>query len=249
MGFFLTLTSFLLWINIAPASANDDCHDDAKALLAIEQTLGEFFDGHNAMVVKQGIEWEEAAFNLETRNRYSIHTPEGQTLGAAGELSQGFKGFLKRQFMGDNRSLEIALLNQNREEVLRLSKPFEWLMAKMTVSARETPLGTVRQRMSLTSKVYELCSSQGGRVIGSIKSSVFKRLNPFKSKDFPLFDADGREIGKISKQYGGLLKEAMTDADTFLVEFPSTYNNAEKAIFLAAAFAIDMDCYEQSARD
>ena len=50
--------------------------------------------------------------------------------------------------------------------------------------------------------------------------------------------------GKISKKWGGVVEEAISDADTFHVEFPPTWTNSDKAVFLAAAFSVDLDCFE-----
>ena len=50
--------------------------------------------------------------------------------------------------------------------------------------------------------------------------------------------ADGMAIGKISKQWSGLVKEAFTDADNFGVTFPLELDVNLKAMILAATFLI-----------
>ena len=49
---------------------------------------------------------------------------------------------------------------------------------------------------------------------------------------------DGTTIGKISKQWSGLVKEIFTDADNFGVAFPMDLEVHVKAIVLAATFLI-----------
>ena len=236
------------WMDLIPllflfggmsAWADDNCHDAAEQLL-VEKTLGEFFDGLDELVVEQKREWVEIVSDIETSNKYVLRDREGNLLASVSERSAGLGGHLKRQIFGDHRPMEIVILNQNHEEVLRFDRPFKWLLSKMNVSARDVPLGIVKRRMALTKKVYQMCSAKGGSVLGTIKSPLWRPWT------FPLLDSSGNEIGRISKKWGGFLKEGMSDADTFLIKFPGAWKGDEKAIFLAAAFAIDMDCFEKS---
>ena len=59
----------------------------------------------------------------------------------------------------------------------------------------------------------------------------------------------GQEVGKISKQFGGILREAFTDADTFGVEFPPTGMGSDvRKILLGATFLIDFVHFENNNR-
>ena len=50
---------------------------------------------------------------------------------------------------------------------------------------------------------------------------------------------DGRlEVGKISKQWTGFIREAFTDADNFGVNFPMDLDVKMKAVMLGACFLI-----------
>lgn len=57
---------------------------------------------------------------------------------------------------------------------------------------------------------------------------------------------DGSEIGKISKQWSGLVKEAFMDADNFGVQFPMDLDVKAKACLLGAVFLIDFMFFEKS---
>jgi hypothetical protein len=48
----------------------------------------------------------------------------------------------------------------------------------------------------------------------------------------------GEEIGKISKQWTGFVKETFTDADNFGIYFPFDLDVKLKAVLLAALFLI-----------
>ena len=56
----------------------------------------------------------------------------------------------------------------------------------------------------------------------------------------------GQQVGKISKQWTGLVKEAFTDADNFGVSFPLDLDVKVKATLLGAVFLIDFMFFEKS---
>lgn len=49
---------------------------------------------------------------------------------------------------------------------------------------------------------------------------------------------ESRSVGRISKQWGGLLREALTDADDFGLQFPIDLDVRAKAVLLGATFLI-----------
>ena len=55
---------------------------------------------------------------------------------------------------------------------------------------------------------------------------------------------DGVEVGRISKKWGGAMKEVFTDADNFGVQFPAEWEPPLKALFLGAVFLIDFVHFE-----
>jgi len=57
---------------------------------------------------------------------------------------------------------------------------------------------------------------------------------------------DGQEVGKITKQWSGLAREAFTDSDNFGINFPMDLDVRCKATLLAAVFLIDFMFFEQT---
>ncbi|KAL1779834.1 phospholipid scramblase 3 [Sigmodon hispidus] len=56
---------------------------------------------------------------------------------------------------------------------------------------------------------------------------------------------ESRSVGRISKQWGGLLREALTDADDFGLQFPIDLDVKVKAVLLGATFLIDYMFFEK----
>ena len=64
--------------------------------------------------------------------------------------------------------------------------------------------------------------------------------------EFQVLSPDGStEVGKISKQWSGLLREAFTDADNFGISFPMDLDVRMKAVLLGALFLIDFMFFEK----
>ena len=165
-------------------------------------------------------EWGEILGDYETENRYNITDAALHRIGFAAELSgRGFWDTLKRQNFGNRRPMEIVVLNENREEILRLKRPFYWFFSSMEVSSQGEVLGSIHRRRTFLSKY-------GG------------------PKTFSFFNPRGETTGQISKKWSGLLTEAISDADKFSIKFIGDWASADKALLLASAFTIDMDCFE-----
>ena len=68
--------------------------------------------------------------------------------------------------------------------------------------------------------------------------------------EFQVLSPDGStEVGKISKQWSGFLREAFTDADVFGINFPIDLDVRMKAVLLGACFLIDFNFFEKTKND
>ena len=56
----------------------------------------------------------------------------------------------------------------------------------------------------------------------------------------------GNEVGRISKKWGGMLKEMFTDADIFGVECQPHVPVEVRRMLLVATFLIDFTCFENN---
>jgi uncharacterized protein YxjI len=79
--------------------------------------------------------------------------------------------------------------------------------------------------------VYDVKDQQWAEIKGDWKGWNFKFLGP-----------DGRELGLVTKKWGGLAKELFTSADTYAVSLSESLagNRSAKILLIAAALAIDV---------
>ena len=216
----------LLW-TFVPVWANGDCRENARAILVAEENLREFFDDLTTLTVKRELDFFEIeAFEFE----YNFFTLGGHKLDFNARVPE-------------HSGETMAIFNNNDERILDFDRYQNFSKSKQAnVSTRGVSLGTIRWKpfsygdRNFADKMFELCSSQGGRTGRTTGRIHVPRRD---SQIFPLFDSHANRAGKIFNNRG---KNA-EHGDTFLVQFPENWKNSEKALFLAAALIVDTDCY------
>ena len=190
---------------------------------------------HSELVVRQEREMVEVFTSFETENKYSVQTPDGAQLLYAYEES----GTIRRQFMGTHRPLSIHVVDGEGSPVIEASRDFYWLKSHLRVSEGGRRVGTLNRQLSVVKRKFTV-NDANDRALASLEGSVFR---PYT---FVARGAQGNEMGRITKQWGGIGREMFTDADTFRVEFnQSALGQDFRLLMLAAAFAIDLDFFEQ----
>jgi len=191
---------------------------------------------HPELIVVQRRELLEL-LGMETRNKYELRAGPGEPVGFAAEQSSGLLGGLARMFFGHWRAFEIHVFDAQRQLVLRAFHPFRFFFQRLEVSAADGRyLGAVQQRFGLLSKRFDV-EDASGRVVLEMRSGL---LSPWT---YPFFRGP-EEVGRVEKKWGGLLREAFTDADSFRVAF-GTATGDERALLLAASIFVDLQYFEQ----
>ena len=203
----------------------------------MEIKLKEFISGHGYLLVQQVKEWGEILINLETKNKYKILDSNQNEVAFMAEKGGGFFSFIIRNILKSHRPMKINIWNNSQEVLLRLERPFHWFFSDLIVKDSSGQIqGHVLRQFSILKKKYDL-SDQHKRVFARIESPIWKLWK------FPVFNLQGVEIGLIEKKWGGFLKEALTDADKFQINFPD-FTAEEKVVFFAAAVSVDLDFFE-----
>ena len=190
------------------------------------------------LIVKQQVEHLEIFTGFEMKNRYAVLTPEGENLLYAFEES----GFLGRQFLRKNRPLTIHVVDNAGQEVFSARRGFFLYFSHLHVAdGGGRPLGSLRRRFSVFNRRFTLDDAHGQQV-GAVRGPLF-RPNTF------FIHQQGGEVARVTKQWSGLLKEAMSDADTFRVSFATPARDQDFThLVLATALAIDLSFFESGGR-
>ncbi len=188
----------------------------------------------DTLLVRQKKEWGEILTGFEMKNKYSILDPEGAEIYLAAEES----GFLGRWFLKSARPFTMHIFTPSGQPVLNLVRPFKFIFYRIDIfDGSGTLLGSVVKRWAFFRRVFSVLNTAG--------NEIFRIVGPFFRPWTFLIHKEDREVGKISKQWGGILREAFTDADQFGVQFPPGLDVQTKSILLGAVFLIDFAYFEQ----
>lgn len=207
--------------------------------------LARALDEERRLFVRQRKEWLEVFTGFEQANKYALVTEGGALAGWALEKPGGFGRFLARSLLKNMRPFELMVFpaeGPSAPAELSVRRPFTWYFARLYVWDRDgQPIGQVRQRWSWIRRRLDL-ETPDGRTVARIVGPL---LHPwtFIAQRGP--EGASREAGRVEKKWGGLLKEAFTDADTYLVTFGDP-DRTFRRLFLAAALLIDSRWFEGS---
>ena len=190
---------------------------------------------HQELIVKQEMEHLEAFTGLETQNRYSVSTPDGNPLLYAYEES----GFFSRIFLKKNRPLSIHVIDNNKDRILTASRSFFLFFSHLDIQDETGhKIGSLRRRFSILNRRFEFEDSTG-KIIAEMRGP---RLRP---NTFMIYNKKEEEIGRVTKQWSGIGREVFSDADTFNVQIDSNKTNRDFAmLILASSIAVDLDFFD-----
>jgi len=212
----------------------------------------EYLTQLDQLVIKQKVELMEMFTGFETNNKYELKNSMGQTCYKAAEKSN----FCERQCCGPLRSFEMFINDNTGREVIHLTRPLKCQSAccfcclqevDVTSPVTGETLGLIRQKCHPCLPIFEVQDASGNAIF-EIKGP-FCQINCCNDINFPITTNDGTEVGKITKQWTGILKEAYTDADNFGVTFPLDLDVKLKSTLLGAVFLIDFMFFEQQANN
>jgi len=110
-------------------------------------------------------------------------------------------------------------------------------------------IGSVQQTMELKWYVLPTCGrfdikDGDGKLMYVIRTPCVVSTYCCTEATFVISDAEGNEVGDIVKVHDDLAKEAFTDSDRFIINYPGGCSIKMKAVILAAMFLFDYLFYE-----
>lgn len=179
----------------------------------------------------------EVFTDFESKNRYTIQTPEGGVTLYAGEAGAGAWAFITRSFLKAKRPFTMQIRDGHGSVVMTIERPWTWFFSEIHVrDAQGQPLGMIDQRFAFFARQFAVLGPDH-RVLAELHGPFFRPWT------FRVLQG-GQEVGRISKKWSGLLREAFTDADTFGVEMGPAMDPRLRPLVLAATFLIDFLYFE-----
>jgi uncharacterized protein YxjI len=185
---------------------------------------------HDVLVISQ------KAKIIEMTDEYRVFDDAGIEIGTIRELEQSTTKKAVRLFSGVDQFLthKLGVFDRDGQQVLLLERPAKLLKSKIKVSDAEgTARGAILQENVVGKKHFALVDGRGDE-IGSIDGEHWM------SWDFAIHDRTGAEVGRITKQWAGILKEGYTTADTYILQVEAEVSPDLRLLMFASAAGLDV---------
>lgn len=201
------------------------------------------------IIIHQQIRFAKILTGYETENKFEIKNSQGQVIYDAREYSN----CCLRKICGSGRPFHVQIFDSSGNEVIHLHKPFSgrnfnfccccclWCFESIKVySPPDNLVGVVAQQWGLLRPIFTIRNVHDEKTL-KIKGPCFLCCQSV----FNVTSADGIAVGKITKKWGGIFKEMVTDADDFYITFAIDLDVNTKALILGACFLIDIMYFER----
>ncbi|XP_062849892.1 phospholipid scramblase 1-like isoform X1 [Trichomycterus rosablanca] len=209
----------------------------------------EYLTQIDQLLVHQKIELAEVVLGWETNNKYLVKNTIGQQVFFVAEEND----CCNRMCCGPMRSFILHVQDNMGQEVMTLTRPlrcasccFPCCLQELEVqSPPGTPIGYVVQKWHPFLPKFTIQNEK--------KEDVLKIVGPFcackccSDVNFEVLSMDETaNVGRICKQWTGIVQEAFTDADNFGIKFPMDLDVKIKAVLFGACFLIDFMFFENN---
>ncbi|XP_068960810.1 phospholipid scramblase 1-like [Petaurus breviceps papuanus] len=222
----------------APAPAPVNCPPGLEYLTQIDQLL-----------IQQQIEILEVFTGFETNNKYVITNSFGQRVYFAVEEND----CCTRNCCGNLRPFILKILDNAGREVITVERPlrctscfYPCCLQKLEVqSPPGVPIGYIIQNWHPFLPKFTVLNEHQQEVLKIGGPCVVCRC--CTDIDFNIKSLNEETVvGKITKQWTGIIKEVFSDTDNFAIQFLIDLDVKVKAVMLGACFLIDFMFFEKT---
>lgn len=172
---------------------------------------------------------------IEINNEYKIMDEEGNQIGAIRQEGQSKMKKLARALtnLDQYMTVNMSVYDAAGTKVLGITRPRKFIKSKVLVTDGQGQAAGSIEQQNMIGKIRFSLIGPGGEALGGINAENWRAWN------FQIADAQGAEIGRITKKWAGMGKELFTTADNYMVEISGTAPAPLRVLAFAAAAAVD----------
>lgn len=171
---------------------------------------------------------------IELNNEYAISDQNGNQIGAVRQVGQSTAKKVLRALTSVDQFLthKLQVVDAAGVVQLQLTRPAKVMKSKIIVQdGTGNEVGQIVQE-NMIGKIHFGLHASGQR-LGSIDAENWRAWN------FSIHDAQGEEIGRITKTFAGLARAMFTSADNYVVQIHRPLTGPLQALVVAAAVSVD----------
>jgi len=204
--------------------------------------------GVRQLFVRQAVNFAENIYNAP--NHYDVFAGNGARIYHVSETTN----IMMRQFDTNDMPYNLVVFGYAGQPVLQLAGQPACCGSpgNITVYYGGFRLGAIQQVSGACccgTPVFNVLNSKNQLVLQIVSETVACCTGCGGSAEFRVVSVDGKTVvGKVSKMWGGLLQETLTNADNFGVSMPADLDLQIKALLMSTAIMIDFQFFNQSQR-
>jgi uncharacterized protein YxjI len=171
---------------------------------------------------------------IEVTTEFSVFDERGTRVGSVAEVGQSALKKAARFVSSVDQFLThtFEIRDANEHPLLVLTRPRKLMKSKFQLARPDgTAVGEIVQKNVMGKIRFGLVA--GGQELGTVNGENWRAW------DFNVQDASGAEIARVSKRWEGLVKEAFTVADNYVVRIPQPLADPLRSLVVACALCID----------
>ena len=184
---------------------------------------------HDRFVVRQ------KAKLIEVTAEFAILDEQGIQIGKVTEVGQSKAKKILRFVSNVDQFLskKFSVMDVDGTPVLALQRGAKFIKSKIQVlDGNGAPIGTIAQQNAIGKIRFALLGANDEE-LGGIFAENWRAWN------FRIEDASQKEVGRVTKEWAGAMKEMFTTADNYLVELSPDLTGVARQLAFAAAVTID----------
>lgn len=171
---------------------------------------------------------------FEVKTEFAVYDQTGRQIAAVREVGRNLMTKAVGVSSDQNRSYRFQVVDLHGQVLLTMTRPTTILKSKMIIRhPNGTMIGQITQKtLGLLGRVRFNLESDG-RVLGSLTAENWDAW------DFSIEDANGTEVGRITKTWAGLAREWFTKGDHYVVRIDPSLDHPLRTLVVATALAVD----------
>lgn len=184
---------------------------------------------HDRFFVRQKAKW------IELTGEFAILDEAGTQVGKVLEVGQSKAKKVLRFVSNVDQFLskKFSITDENGATLLALQRGAKFIKSKIEVlDGNGAAIGLIAQENAI-GKIRFSLTGANGEPLGGIFAENWRAWN------FRIEDPSGKEVGRVTKEWAGAMKELFTTADNYLVELSPDLTGPARQLAFAAAVTID----------
>lgn len=188
----------------------------------------------------------------EYKNKYDVVDESGSKVFFLQEESD----FCSRMWCANARPLQVSFQDTEGQELLRFDRPLRCMQCcipafypnytqVLTIYHQGEELGKIREVPVCFSRKHLEVWDQNDEKIYDVTGPCCPINVCGGGVPFKIEIPGGETVGEITKKWRGFFAEALTDSDTFKIDFPGNIEVSKKALLVGATMLLDYIFFEK----